>query len=113
MSRLLFAVTLLWASMLWASMLDARSISDKDIANDSETADWLAYGRTHIEQRFSPLGDIHQANVADLKPDWMLDLPDDIGLVSTPLVIDGVLYFTGTMNVVRAVNATGSSASAS
>ena len=28
-----------------------------------------------------------------------------MGLVSTPLVYDGVLYFTGTMNVVRAVDA--------
>ena len=36
---------------------------------------------------------------------WFLDLPEDVGLVSTPLVIDGVLYFTGTMNVVRAVDA--------
>ena len=104
MSRLLLAVTLLWASTL--STVDARSISDKDIANESETADWLAYGRTHSEQRFSPLADINQKNVADLKPDWVLNLPNDVSLVSTPLVIDGVLYFTGTMNVVRAVNAT-------
>ena len=28
-----------------------------------------------------------------------------IGLVSTPLVVDGILYFVGTMNIVRAVEA--------
>ena len=32
--------------------------------------------------------------------------PDDRGLVSTPLVADGVLYFVGTLNIVRAVDAT-------
>lgn len=43
--------------------------------------------------------------MADLKIDRFMDLPNDVGLVSTPLVIDGVLYFTGTMNVIRAVDA--------
>jgi quinohemoprotein ethanol dehydrogenase len=38
--------------------------------------------------------------------DWFIDLPNDRGLVSTPLVIDGVLYFCGTMNIVQAVDAT-------
>jgi hypothetical protein len=31
--------------------------------------------------------------VASLKVDWFIDLPNDYGLVSTPLVTDGVLYF--------------------
>jgi len=79
---------------------------DKRIADESNTSDWLAYGRTHSEQRFSPLTQINEANVAQLKPDWYLDLPDDHGLVSTPLVVKGILYFTGTNNIVRAVDAT-------
>ncbi|PHN02526.1 PQQ-dependent dehydrogenase, methanol/ethanol family [Flavilitoribacter nigricans] len=83
-----------------------RSIDDLAIADESNTSDWLAYGRTHSEQRFSPLADINTDNVSKLQVDWYLDLPRDVGLVSTPLVVDGVLYFTGTMNVVRAVNAT-------
>lgn len=36
----------------------------------------------------------------------MLELPDDRGLASTPLVVDGVMYFIGSMNIVRAVDAT-------
>ena len=35
-----------------------------------------------------------------------MDLPGDVGLVSTPLVVAGLMYFTGTMNIVRAVDAT-------
>jgi quinohemoprotein ethanol dehydrogenase len=78
---------------------------DEIIANETQENDWLAYGRTHSEQRFSPSADIDTGNVSNLKPDWFMDLPDDVGLVSTPLVIDAVMYFTGTMNVIRAVDA--------
>ncbi len=73
---------------------------------DASREDWVAYGRTSTEQRFSPLTQVNAETVADLKPDWFLELPDDNGLVSTPLVVGGVLYFIGSMNRVRAVDAT-------
>jgi quinohemoprotein ethanol dehydrogenase len=79
---------------------------DAEIADESRTEDWLAYGRTHSEQRFSPLTDLSDDTISRLGVDWYIDLPNDVGLVSTPLVVDGILYFTGTMNVVRAVDAT-------
>lgn len=85
---------------------DAMLADDAAIADESQTGNWLAYGRTHNERRFSPLKDINEKNIANLKVDWFIDLPKDHGLVSTPLVIDGVLYFCGTMNIVRAVDAT-------
>jgi quinohemoprotein ethanol dehydrogenase len=81
-----------------------RIIDDAALANELEDQDWLAYGRTYSEQRFSPLDQISAANVADLGVDWYLDLPEDRGLVSTPLVADGVVYFVGSMNRVRAVD---------
>ncbi len=96
---------LLIAAFLAGACGDTRSEDDK-IADESNTAEWLAYGRTHSEQRFSPVADIDTNTVAGLKVDWFLDLPNDIALVSTPLVVDGILYFTGTMNRVRAVDAT-------
>jgi quinohemoprotein ethanol dehydrogenase len=82
-----------------------RNIDDKAINDTANTAEWLAYGHTHDEQRFSPLNDINAENIGKLGVDWYLDLPGDVGLVSTPLVVDGVMYFTGTMNVIRAVDA--------
>lgn len=81
-------------------------INDSHINDQANTADWLAYGKNHNEQRFSLLTDVNVDTVQQLKLDWHLDLPNDVGLVSTPLVKDGVMYFTGTMNVVRAVDAT-------
>ncbi len=84
---------------------DGIVYDDAALANESQTGEWLAYGRTHNERRFSPSDQINTGNVAKLKVDWFLDLPRDVGLVSTPLVVDGTLYFTGTMNVIRAVDA--------
>src|SRR5512145_1640443 len=80
-------------------------IDDAALANESNTEDWLAFGRTHSEQRFSPLAQIDATNVAGLRVDWYRDLPEDTGLVATPLVAHGVLYFVGSRNVVRAVSA--------
>ncbi|GJM35344.1 MAG: hypothetical protein DHS20C18_43450 [Saprospiraceae bacterium] len=80
-------------------------INDDAISNEEQVANWLAYGRTHNERRFAPLDDINVSNVKNLSVDWYMDLPGDVGLVSTPLVVDGTLYFTGTMNIVRAVDA--------
>jgi quinohemoprotein ethanol dehydrogenase len=84
---------------------EARVVDDKAIADETNTSEWLAYGRTHSEQRFSPLTDINTNNITDLQVDWFLDLPKDSGLVATPLVVDGILYFVGQVNVIRAVNA--------
>ncbi|MDX1591092.1 MAG: hypothetical protein R3283_03960, partial [Balneolaceae bacterium] len=82
------------------SMGDGKVIvDDSALADQSLTSEWLAYGGTHYEQRFSPLEDVTTENVSELKVDWYLDLPNDVGLVSTPLVVNGVMYFTGTMNI--------------
>ena len=83
----------------------SRVLDDAALADTTQGADWLAFGRTYNEQRFSPLTRIDTSNVDSLKVDWFLDLPDDRGLVSTPLVADGVLYFVGSLNKVRAVDA--------
>jgi quinohemoprotein ethanol dehydrogenase len=80
-------------------------VDDAAMSDELQGENWLAYGRTYSEQRFSPLDQINTSNVSDLSVDWYLDLPKDRGLVSTPLVVDGTLYFIGSMNRVRAVNA--------
>lgn len=95
------------AIAIWMIALSAgaQGIDDRAIADVGNNAEWLAYGKNHNEQRFSQLTDVNTETVKGLKLDWHMDLPNDVGLVSTPLVKDGVMYFTGTMNVVRAVDA--------
>jgi quinohemoprotein ethanol dehydrogenase len=93
-----------------APATDISEFGDAEISDESRTEDrtedWLAYGRTHSEQRFSPLTDVNRDTVSRLGVAWYMDLPNDVGLVSTPLVVDGVLYFVGSMNVIRALDAT-------
>ena len=75
------------------------------IANEQDSSNWLSYGRTYSEQRYSPLDQINEKTVTGLKPDWALDLPTDRTLLATPIVVDGVMYFSGSYSVVRAVDA--------
>jgi quinohemoprotein ethanol dehydrogenase len=71
-----------------------------------EGDNWLSYGRTYDEHRFSPLQQINAGNVAGLKPAWHFDLPVDArAQESTPLIIDGVMYVTAAWSHVYALDA--------
>ena len=61
---------------------------------DADVGNWLTYGRTYQEQRFSPLDQINDENIDQLGLAWSLELPTNQNVESTPLAIDGVLYLT-------------------
>ncbi len=71
----------------------------------SETESWLTYGRTYSEQRYSPLAKIDEHNVSELGLAWAFETGTRRGLEATPLLVDGVLYTTGTWSVVYAIDA--------
>src|ERR1700722_15050272 len=73
--------------------------------DDTSSNEWPEYGRDHSQQRFSPADSINAESVKHLGLQWSLDLPNETALVSTPLFIDGTLYFTGNFSVVYAVDA--------
>ncbi|GAA0313184.1 PQQ-dependent methanol/ethanol family dehydrogenase [Sphingomonas oligophenolica] len=84
----------------------ASSCSTRKVDQLSAGAsDWLGYGRDEGEQRFSPLTQIDASNVGRLGLAWSLDLPGENALPSTPLAVDGVLYFSGSFGTVYAVDA--------
>src|SRR6478609_1054037 len=70
-----------------------------------QKADWATYGLDYYEQRFSPLDQISEANAAQLGLAWSFDPATDRGLEATPLVIDGVMYTTGSWSVTYAIDA--------
>ncbi len=83
-----------------------RQISETDLANaETNTTDWLSYGRTWSEQRYSPLNAINRENVSGLKLEWYADLDTARGQEATPLVIDGKMYFTTAWSKVKAYDA--------
>ena len=72
---------------------------------DAEPHNWLAHGRDYGEQRFSPLDTINAGNVAKLGLAWSFDTGTIRGLEATPIVIDGVMFTTGSWSVVFAHDA--------
>jgi len=72
---------------------------------DNEPGNWMTYGRTYSEQRFSPLKQINDQNVGQLALAWYVDLDSHRGDEATPIVVDGVMYFTTTWSRVFAVKA--------
>src|SRR5215469_9153855 len=67
--------------------------SARQLAADSEPGTWMSAGRTYSEQRYSPLTGINKANVGKLGLAWYADVDTERGQESTPVVVDGVLYF--------------------
>ena len=75
------------------------------LAADDEPENWMSYGRTYNEQRFSPLNKVNTANVADLGLAWSYDLVTKRGIEATSLVVDGVMYTTSSWSIVHALDA--------
>jgi quinohemoprotein ethanol dehydrogenase len=72
---------------------------------DQQPGNWMSYGRTYSEQRFSPLKQINDQSVGQLALAWYVDLDTHRGQEATPIVVDGVMYFTTAWSKVFAVKA--------
>ena len=72
------------------------------LAAGDDTANWISYGRTYSEQRFSPLDKVNAENVAELGLSWFADMDTARGQEATPLVIDGNIYLTTAWSKVKA-----------
>ena len=103
-----------WAAipLLLSSVVGCQSRTDGGCIDhewlrraDSDTANWLMYGRTYQEQRFSPLRQIDEHNIDGLGLVWSRELGTRRGLEATPLVVDGIIYTTGSWSVVYAIDA--------
>lgn len=72
----------------------------------SEMQNWLTYGGTYEEQRYSGLNAITGETVSDLGLAWSHEFDTARGLEATPLVADGVIYTTTAWSKVHALDAT-------
>ena len=81
-------------------------IDDARINNaDSEPGNWLAYGRTYEEQRFSPLTQINRESVSELGLAWARDMNTNRVQEATPIIVDGVMFLTSSWSRVFAIDA--------
>jgi len=105
------AVLVLAAAAAAAGPVQAQSRPPADVDHarllgaDDEPWNWMSWGRTYSEQRFSPLDQINAANVNQLGLAWYFDLDTDRAIEGTPLVIDGIMYVTSAWSLTYALDA--------
>ena len=93
-------VTLSLATLTAAEGLDPAALLQ------SPTGTWPTYNGDYSGKRFSPLRQINQTNVGQLTLAWMATLKTAT-IKSTPLEVNGILYFTTPDNVWAADARTG------
>jgi alcohol dehydrogenase (cytochrome c) len=85
----------------------AQDISAKDLRDGfANAARWLTYSGDYSGRRHSPLKEITPANVGQLVPQWTFQTGAVPGkFEATPLVIDGIVYISGPLDHVWAIDA--------
>ncbi len=74
-------------------------------AADAEPGNWFTTGRTFGETHYSPLFQINKDTVSSLGFAWDYATGTTRGLESTPIVVDGKMYTSGTWGRVYALDA--------
>ncbi|NNC98756.1 MAG: PQQ-dependent dehydrogenase, methanol/ethanol family, partial [Gammaproteobacteria bacterium] len=87
-------------------MRAVSALTDAQIAAaNQDQGNWLSHGRNYQEDRYSELDQINADNIDQLGLAWALDLGTKRGIQATPIVVDGIMYFSGPWSVVWAVDA--------
>ena len=82
------------------------AVDSQRIANAAEEPEmWLTYGGSYDETRHSSLASINGDTVQNLGVDWVYTMDKPRGAEATPIVVDGVMYVTGSWSIVYAVDA--------
>jgi quinohemoprotein ethanol dehydrogenase len=102
----LVAPAIFCALLLAGPSADAAPLDDTSLRGaDRDTGNWLMYGRTYDDHRFSPLDQINEQTVGKLGLAWSHEFGSTRGLEATPLVKNGIIYATGNWSVVYAIDA--------
>jgi len=84
----------------------AGNVTDaRVIAQAPSGRNWLVLGGDFGSEHYSPLRQIDAGNVERLGLAWALDIDSPMGLATEPIVVDGTIYATGSLDRVYAVDA--------
>lgn len=78
---------------------------ERVLAESGKGANWFVKGGNFDGEHFSPLADINEDNIGDLGLAWVTAIPAPDGISATPIVVDGVIYFSAAYSVAFAVDA--------
>ena len=77
---------------------------DKLVNIEKIENEWLTHGGNYQENRYSSLHQINKSTIDSLGLVWSINLGTSRGLEATPLVVDGIMYLTGTWSMVYAID---------
>ncbi|MGH8217762.1 MAG: PQQ-dependent dehydrogenase, methanol/ethanol family [Steroidobacteraceae bacterium] len=80
----------------------ANVTAERLVHAGAEPGQWMTYGGTYSEQRFSKLTQIASSNVGQLGLAWYADYDTNQNQYGSPLYIDGVIYVSTAKDVVDA-----------
>jgi PQQ-dependent dehydrogenase (methanol/ethanol family) len=107
--RYLFAIALFWSSLGILFSQQALRVDDATLRNAAKSAsdgDWLTYGLTPGETRYSPLKMIDASNVKRLGLAWSYEVGDGGGdQEATPLVWNNTIFGVTNWSIVFALDA--------
>src|SRR5690349_6295805 len=91
----------------WVVMAQTRRVDDLALRNAGKTGEeWLTYGLTPGETRYSPLKQLDTSNVSRLGLAWMYEVgPGGGNQEGTPLFWNGSIYGITNWSVVYAIDA--------
>ncbi len=109
---LLFAVVLLFACSQQEPPVETEPEVEKTpvpvtapVVAPLVDTDWAVHGNDWQEQRFSTLEQINRDTIDELGLAWSFNMYTMRGVEATPIVVDGVMYVTGSWSMVYALDA--------
>ncbi len=101
--RTLVCIALLFAAQI---TLGAANVTEERVVKEAASGEhWFLKGGNFRGEHFSPLAEVSDHNVHNLGLAWSSTIPAPDGIAATPIVVDGVIYFSVAYSVVFAVDA--------
>src|SRR6185437_4550112 len=84
----------------------AGNVSEQRVLSEGWNGpDWLVSGGAFGSTHYSALKQINDNNVGKLGLAWSLDIDSPMGMATEPIVVDGTIYLTASMDRVFAIDA--------
>src|ERR1700757_3186958 len=90
----LWLVCVCLSEMGWAAA-PSRNDAKRPLDVEKDSANWTTVGGTSDEPHYSPLALLNPSNISQLRLAWYGDFSSNRGQEATPVVVDGVLYTSG------------------
>src|SRR5713226_1895600 len=95
----------LFAAASWEASATGQVTYERLVHAANESGNWLTYSGTYRSWRYSSLDQITRQTASRLKVEWVYQMPTTLMVETTPLVVDGIMYFTEPPSNVVALDA--------